>query len=376
MGGKNLQKYEVVELKMKNIKIIYPILTKKLESEFPNQRDIPEIFLFISYLRSLEEEGKINFKQKNNKNKKNLFIPASNGGSIAALAILFSLSQGHLTFVREPTNGFGPEMDILLNLFEDVSIFKERLKIINAKKFNDTIKNKKFSLLLAWGSNKTKKDIEEIAENTSSKLFYFGTQISLSIIDLDELYLFDDSKKRRIIDGYISDILTFDQNGCTNTKFSILISNNKKTTQKFFNQINFFAKKSRFNEAISLQEKLSGLIRSSGLQNPQLMERKFFLSDRIWFIRIKSLYPNLLHDLDNIKSGVVIYKSVNDLKDMLQLLHSLPNFGRITSFSSQFSILQKEKKVSEYLSRDILNIGFSNSLNYIWDDVDLSSIFK
>jgi len=376
MGGKNLQKYEVVELKMKNIKIIYPILTKKLESEFPNQRDIPEIFLFISYLKSLEEEGKINFKQKNNKNKKNLFIPASNGGSIAALAILFSLSQGHLTFVREPTNGFGPEMDILLNLFEDVSIFKERLKIINAKKFNDTIKNKKFSLLLAWGSNKTKKDIEEIAENTSSKLFYFGTQISLSIIDLDELYLFDDSKKRRIIDGYISDILTFDQNGCTNTKFSILISNNKKTTQKFFNQINFFAKKSRFNEAISLQEKLSGLIRSSGLQNPQLMERKFFLSDRIWFIRIKSLYPNLLHDLDNIKSGVVIYKSVNDLKDMLQLLHSLPNFGRITSFSSQFSILQKEKKVSEYLSRDILNIGFSNSLNYIWDDVDLSSIFK
>jgi len=376
MGGKNLQKYEVVELKMKNIKIIYPILTKKLESEFPNQRDIPEIFLFISYLRSLEEEGKINFKQKNNKNKKNLFIPASNGGSIAALAILFSLAQGHLTFVREPTNGFGPEMDILLNLFEDVSIFKERLKIINAKKFNDTIKNKKFSLLLAWGSNKTKKDIEEIAENTSSKLFYFGTQISLSIIDLDELYLFDDSKKRRIIDGYISDILTFDQNGCTNTKFSILISNNKKTTQKFFNQINFFAKKSRFNEAISLQEKLSGLIRSSGLQNPQLMERKFFLSDRIWFIRIKSLYPNLLHDLDNIKSGVVIYKSVNDLKDMLQLLHSLPNFGRITSFSSQFSILQKEKKVSEYLSRDILNIGFSNSLNYIWDDVDLSSIFK
>jgi len=376
MGGKNLQKYEVVELKMKNIKIIYPILTKKLESEFPNQRDIPEIFLFISYLKSLEEEGKINFKQKNNKNKKNLFIPASNGGSIAALAILFSLAQGHLTFVREPTNGFGPEMDILLNLFEDVSIFKERLKIINAKKFNDTIKNKKFSLLLAWGSNKTKKDIEEIAENTSSKLFYFGTQISLSIIDLDELYLFDDSKKRRIIDGYISDILTFDQNGCTNTKFSILISNNKKTTQKFFNQINFFAKKSRFNEAISLQEKLSGLIRSSGLQNPQLMERKFFLSDRIWFIRIKSLYPNLLHDLDNIKSGVVIYKSVNDLKDMLQLLHSLPNFGRITSFSSQFSILQKEKKVSEYLSRDILNIGFSNSLNYIWDDVDLSSIFK
>jgi len=365
-----------VELKMKNIKIIYPILTKKLESEFPNQRDIPEIFLFISYLKSLEEEGKINFKQKNNKNKKNLFIPASNGGSIAALAILFSLAQGHLTFVREPTNGFGPEMDILLNLFEDVSIFKERLKIINAKKFNDTIKNKKFSLLLAWGSNKTKKDIEEIAENTSSKLFYFGTQISLSIIDLDELYLFDDSKKRRIIDGYISDILTFDQNGCTNTKFSILISNNKKTTQKFFNQINFFAKKSRFNEAISLQEKLSGLIRSSGLQNPQLMERKFFLSDRIWFIRIKSLYPNLLHDLDNIKSGVVIYKSVNDLKDMLQLLHSLPNFGRITSFSSQFSILQKEKKVSEYLSRDILNIGFSNSLNYIWDDVDLSSIFK
>jgi len=376
LEDKNLLTQEAVAHNMEDTYLLSEILEKNLKSEFPNPREIPEIFLFTNYLRSLEKEKIIDFSQLSIKKKKSLFIPASNGGSIAALAILFSLASGIKTIVREPRRGFGVEMNILLDVFKKVELFKERLVIVDSNQFKNIINNEKFSFLLAWGANKTRLDIEEIAKETFAKLYFFGSQVSLSIIDIDEMKSLNESKRRRIIDSYIADTLTFDQSGCTNSKLSIFIAKKNSSIKNFINNVNIFAEKSRHAETLSIQEKSGYLIKSYGLSNPDFMKKNFSLSDRIWFIKLEKTYADLFDDLDQIRSGVVIYKVTDNTLSAIRMLDKLPNFGRITFYSSEVSDLIKDLKFDKKLKDKLLNIGFSNSLNFVWDGVDLSSIFK
>ena len=376
MEGKDLPKQEAVAPNMNNILSVSEILDKNLKSKFPNLREIPEIIFFINYLRSLEKEKIIDFSQPSIQKKKSLFIPASNGGSISALAILFSLASGIKTVVREPRKGFGIEMNILLDLFKEVELFKERLIIVDASHFKKIINNEKFSFLLAWGSNSTKPEIEKIAKKTSSSLYFFGSQVSLSIVDIDEMNSLNEAKKRRVIDSYIADILTFDQSGCTNSKFSIFITKNTSGVKNFTNDVNIFAEKSRHEETLSIQEKSGFLIKSYGLSNPSFMKKTFSLSERIWFIKLEKTYEDLFDDLDQIRSGVVIYKIADSTPSAVKMLENLPNFGRITFYSSEISYLTKEHEFDKKLEDKLLNIGYSNSLSFVWDGIDLSSIFK
>jgi len=346
-----------------------------LSQEKIGAREFPEIFAFFDYVKHLEKLSILKFNLED-KNTNNIFIPASNGGSIAALAILFSLSKSHNCFVRIPSNGLGQEMEIILRVLKRINLFNKKIFIISNIEFTSLIQSKKaFQKIFAWGANETKSKIEAITKNLSAELIYFGSQIGLSIIDLNEFFGEKQVKQRRILDNFTSDILTFDQGGCTNTKFVIFLSKDSKKTKIFLDHVNSIARKSRFESTISLQEKCGLLINASDFLNQLYTTKMFSLADRIWFFRLNQSYPNLFSNLDQFKGGIVGFNEITSLNQLETNLSQLPNFGRITFSSSNIKDYMSNLKIFDRACHaKFLNIGSTNTLNYFWDGIDLSAV--
>ena len=361
----------VLRLKNKDINIIIDNIREILKNNF-NARENPEIFAFGNYLDYLSRNGLI-LDSDMIQIKNYIFIPASNGGSIAALVILLSIFSGNTAYLRIPRRGLGDEMQNLIDVFLEVKQIRKSLKIYSANEFEHLItkKNVTFKKIIAWGSNKTKKILISMSNSLKSELIYFGSNINATLFDIDLYHELNGSRQKIILDSLISDILTFDQNGCTSTKFIFFKTRDYKKVNSFIKILNQKAYKSRFQNTFSLQAKMSIFFQADLVHLAEFSRVNFSIEDRIWFVNFQELSKKITPVLDFFKSGIVGYMVLDDNTKNDHLMN-LSIFNKISVIDKKST--KKSLTSISVSDLNIINLGQSNALDYIWDNTDIRTI--
>jgi len=335
-------------------------------------KDHPELYGFSNYIHNLDRREIIKYEESS-KDKSYLFIPAANGGSIAALAILICILSGNNVCIRIPRRGLGIEMKSLIDIFLLQEELSKKITILTSDEFQKIIDSgkKNFEKLLAWGSYSTKPIIQDIAKKISVDMIYFGSNSTSCIFDIDLFNQQNKAKKAMLVDSLISDILTFDQNGCTSCKYIYFKSINKLEMSNFLREINKTASNSRHVKTLSLQSKMSVFFQSSINKILTLGEKKFISKDRIWFVNFSQLNSNSNIDFDKLSSGIVGYTLLDDVEIIRKI-----DFSSI-KLITQFCQLPLENLIPDLNKNNIKikPVGQANSLDFVWDGVDLISLF-
>jgi len=202
-------------------------------------------------------------------------------------------------------------------------------------------------------------------------MIYFGSNTTYCIFDIDLFNEQNKSKKAMLIDSLISDILTFDQNGCTSCKYIYFMSSDKMELLNFLREVNKIASNSRHEKTLSLQSKMSVFFQSSIEKILSLGEKSFILKDRIWFINFSQLHSNSRLDFEKLTSGIVGYTLLDNDEIIRNIDFS--NIKLITQFcQSPLDNLIKDFNKNKI---KIKPIGQANSLDFVWEGVNLASLF-
>lgn len=147
--------------------------------------------------------------------KRMLFIPATNGGTISALAVLIALVWGHHVVVRIPRGGLDTDTEFVL---ERLVTLVECLELLNHQQYLEMLEDRDqsvFDLVMAWGNDQSKAMILSGLEAKYDKFVYFGSGISSSMIFVDEISA---RQMYPMAQDIARDILLFNQGGCTSTR--------------------------------------------------------------------------------------------------------------------------------------------------------------
>ena len=204
-----------------------------------------------------------------------------------------------------------------------------------------------------------------------SELIYFGSNINATIFDIDLYDEMNEPHKNIILDSLIADILTFDQNGCTSSKFILFLTKDHNKVNKFIKVLNHKASRSRFKNTYSLQSKMSIFFQADLNQIAKFSKANFSIEDRIWFVNFKELSNKISPVLDFFKSGIVGYMILENSVESFNFI-DLSIFNKISTINKYST--QKWLSSNSILDLNIISLGQSNALDYIWDNKDIRNI--
>ena len=357
---------------------------RQIAQQRTTYRQQPEIFLFFDYVARLERQNLLFLSDKKT-DECVVFIPPANGGTVAALALLIAVARGINCFVRVPRRGFSNELQVLFAIFDEVSQIGNKINQDSTDNCHAVcVQNKrKISKVVAWGSDKTRPKIEILAHSLESELIYFGTQIGISILDVDRFFDFDGKKRQRLREAFLSDLLTFDQNGCTNTRALLVKSVNRKKFERFTNEIIEESAISSKKAAVSPQARLARVFSLAGLNNRGLKKFRFSLTERVGFLEITEFYDELNSDLEKLTSGIlpfIFFRSGEELKELLTKIHPKGRVAYLKVRDRNWIDDQLEEIASITEAEDkrltLCQIGRSNDLDYNWGGVNLLRLFS
>ena len=365
-------------LQMSKILILVSNELKEAARKTLSFRNFPEVFLFIDYVARLERSEIIKMGGAKN-GSLSLFIPSTNGGTIAALAILLNILNGAVSIVRIPRRGFGDDIDLLLNIFQKVPKLQRRLNFISHEDLVDRAEflRSHVNLTVAWGNNNTKPEIINLSKNIESKLLFFGSKVGLSIIDNAHVSKLNVTKQKRLVNGLTSDILTFDQSGCTNTRLRFIKGEPNQQNLEFLRSVQEAALVYRVEQSLTPQARVANLFLTEGMNRRKLRHLCLNITDRVSFLHASQIYSDLELDLDLMRSGIVFCVFFQTDQQMCHLISQVKNIGRVTYGDANIKeFIKSNRKTLKIDESQIRPIGQSNDLDYVWDAVDLIKEFK
>ena len=185
-------------------------------------RAYPNVIYLLNFFR--KNLSKIQSTQPPVK-KRMLFIPATNGGTISALAVLIALVWGYHVVVRIPRGGLDTDTEFVL---ERLVTLVECLMLVDHQQYLEILGDgdqSVFDLVMAWGNDQSKDVILRGLEAKYDKFVYFGSGISSSIIFVDEISA---RQMYPMAQDLARDILLFNQGGCTSTRQIIFVGSSSR----------------------------------------------------------------------------------------------------------------------------------------------------
>lgn len=368
----------LMELTREAVGVSNPMLSRRLLAlslyiiEQVNPRVDPEIWYFGNFLKT--NGHKFDGDSRLGLNKRVLFIPATNGGTISILFLVAAMEHGLDCYLRQPRRGLDAVTERLLNIVVDFySSTKRRVSIISDDEIHSL---PPVNLTFAWGSDSTRIQVLKTAKSLGSELVFFGSRISASVLCLNTFERMGEPS--RSLGALSTDILTFDQCACTSVKFLTLIGNYDQS-EKFLNQVNEYAGGKQLYSAQRLQRRwsvvdLKGLndcFNSGSVRDLDLMKATNTVpTGPITWIVVQAHLLDRCFDRFHLSRFGNVYVSVvpapnNDVISLDARLH----------FQTVSCLVPDGVKINAKYSR-LVQLGLSNSLSWIWEGYDLTKMLK
>lgn len=352
------------------------ILSKKKFSKFPDL----VAFGFWCRKKNLISISE-NYQQKQIGRGLVFHISPSNVPMNFAFSLAFGLLSGNCNLVRLPSIEF-VQVKLLCNLIDEI-INKKRFKNLKKKIFLVSYnRSEEISKILSiksdarmiWGGDETIKSFKYFETKPKCVDLTFSNRFSISLINSEVYSKLNDLKRKRLINNFIKDCFTMDQQGCSSPKAVFWVGKcKKKNKEQFWDEINKdLNKKNNFD--LSKTNKKIYQIHKNILSNPNIYKVN---SSNFQTVRLNLLKGKKNLNIENFQAGYGTFieidiKNVKDIKKYIsEKCQTITQFGFNSDDIKKIIIEENFRGVDR-----IVKMGMAFEISNIWDGYDIINILS
>ena len=308
-------------------------------------------------------------------------ISPSNVPMNFAFSLAFGLLSGNCNLVRLPSIEFS-QVKLLCNLINEI-INKKKFKSLKKKIFLISYnRSEEISKILSiksdarmiWGGDETIKRFKYFETKPKCVDLTFSNRFSITLINSEVYSKLNDLKRKRLIDNFIKDCFTMDQQGCSSPKAVFWVGKcEKKNKEKFWNEVNKdLNKKNNFD--LSKTNKKIYQIHKNILSNPNIYKVN---SSSFQTVRLNLLKGKKNLNIENFQAGYGTFieiniKNVKDLKKYIsEKCQTITQFGFNSNNIKKIIIKENFRGVDR-----IVKMGMAFEMSNIWDGYDIINILS
>ena len=298
-----------------------------------------------------------------------------------AFSLAFGLLSGNCNLVRLPSIEFS-QVKLLCNLINEI-INKKKFKSLKKKIFLISYnRSEEISKILSiksdarmiWGGDETIKRFKYFETKPKCVDLTFSNRFSITLINSEVYSKLNDLKRKRLIDNFIKDCFTMDQQGCSSPKAVFWVGKcEKKNKEKFWNEVDKdLNKKNNFD--LSKTNKKIYQIHKNILSNPNIYKVN---SSSFQTVRLNLLKGKKNLNIENFQAGYGTFieiniKNVKDLKKYIsEKCQTITQFGFNSNNIKKIIIKENFRGVDR-----IVKMGMAFEMSNIWDGYDIINILS
>lgn len=299
-------------------------------------------------------------------------ITPSNVPTNFIYSFFFGLLSGNSNIVKLPAREF-PEKKIIVDIITKIFEKKKYLKYKNSNYFifYDKTKNleitEKISTIcdarVIWGGDKTVNEIRKIWIPERATELTFSDRYSFCIINIKKLNNLSEVKFKKLIRNFFYDTYTMNQLACNSPHFLFWSGIDDKTLKnKFWKDLNIFAKKRFYLDEKNLLNKYTNLV--SNIFNQDKFKNLKIFSNTLYVVD-----PNKnINNIEDIRgeNGTFFQKNINNISELTKYITK--KCQTITYFGFN------KKEIENFLFNNnlrgvdrIVPIGNAMEIDIIWD---------
>jgi hypothetical protein len=356
--------------------VSHTILTKKEYNRFPDL----VAFGFWCRKTNLVNISK-NYPQKQIGRGLVFHISPSNVPLNFAFSLAFGLLSGNCNIVRLPSVEF-IQVKLISNLIDKI-INKQQFKNLKKKIFLISYnRSEEISKILSiksdarmiWGGDETIKRFKNFETKPKCVDLTFSNKFSVSLINSDIYSKLNNFERKKLINNFIKDCFTMDQQGCSSPKAVFWLGKNiKKNKEKFWVELNkILSKKNEFD--LTKTNKKIYQIHKNILSNPPIYKIN---NSNFQTIRLNLLKGKKNLNIENFQAGygTFIEIDIKNIKDLKQYISE--KCQTITQFGFDSNEIKKIIIEENFRGVDrIVKMGMAFEISNIWDGYDIINVLS
>ena len=293
-----------------------------------------------------------------------------------AFSLAFGLLSGNCNIVRLPSVEF-EQVKLLCDVINKITN-KKRFKPLKKKilliSYNRSDKVSKILSIksdarMIWGGDETIKKFKSFETKPRCVDLTFSNRFSVSLINSKTFSKLDNLKRKRVINNFIKDCFTMDQQGCSSPKAVFWVGKNlKKDQENFWKEVNEnLNKKNNFD--LAKTNKKINQIHKDILSSPNHYKIN---SSNFQTVRVNLLKNKKNIQIENFQAGygTFVEISIRNTKDLKKYISE--KCQTITQFGFSSDAIRKIIINENFRGVDrIVKMGMAFEISNIWDGYDI-----
>lgn len=298
-----------------------------------------------------------------------------------AFSLAFGLLAGNCNLVRLPSIEF-EQVRLLCNLIYKILskkkfiTLRKRVILISYNRSEEISKvlSIKSDARMIWGGDETIKNFKYFETKPKCVDLTFSNRFSVSLINSEVYSKLNNLERKKLINSFIKDCFTMDQQGCSSPKAIFWVGKNlKKDKEKFWNEINIdLSKKNNFT--LAKTNKKIHQIHKNILSSPDTYNVN---SSKFQTVRLSLIKDKKNVNIESFQAGYGTFVEINIKKIQDLNKYISEKCQTITQFGFESNDIKKIIIKDNFKGVDrIVKMGMAFEISNIWDGYDIINILS